>query len=191
MFSSSARRRESEVSDLESASSMPYVTPHPGDAWAADAAARGKTGTHRLLAVDIIEPSPQVRDALSLRPGDRVVVRRRLVLLDDTPVELADSYYPATIAEATALAGTAKIRGGAVTLLAQLGHAPAEIIEEITARMSDEQEALMLALHRPEPLIVLGRLSRDADGTPVEYAVNRMVAGMTPPLTFKSRVPAE
>jgi DNA-binding GntR family transcriptional regulator len=120
------------VNDQESVSSTPYVTPHRGDAWAADAARRGMAGTQRLLVVETIEAPGAVREALSLRPGDRVVVRRRLIFLDGQPVELADSSYPAAIAGATALAETTKIRGGAVTLLGRLGHAPAEFVEEIT-----------------------------------------------------------
>lgn len=190
MFASSARR-EPRLDDQQSVSSTPYVTPHRGDAWASDAARRGKTGAQRLLAVETIEAPLVVREALSLRPGDQVVVRRRLILLDEQPVELADSYYPAAIAGATALAGTTRIRGGAVTLLAQLGHAPAEFVEEIVARMPDEQETAVLHVEGYEPLIVLGRLSRDAAGRPVEYAVNRMIASMTPPLTYKSRVSTE
>jgi GntR family transcriptional regulator len=178
------------MSDRQSTSSTPYVTPNRGDAWATDAAHRGKTGTQHLLAVETTEPPLFVREALSLGPGDPVVVRRRLILLDEQPVELADSYYPAAIAEATALAGTTKIRGGAVTLLAQLGHAPAQLVEEIIARMPDEQETAVLKVDRREPLIELRRLSVDAGGQPVEFAVNRMVASMTPPLVYKSRVSA-
>jgi GntR family transcriptional regulator len=178
------------MSEQESTSSTPYVTPQQGDAWAADAASRGKSGTQRLLDVQTCEPPSEVRRALGMQSGDQAVVRRRLILLDDQPVELADSYYPAGIAAGTALAKSKKLRGGAVTLLADLGHPTKEMVEEITARLPSPDEVALLEIGRHEPLIILTRLSRDATGTPVEYAVNRMVAAMTPPLTYRTRTSA-
>jgi GntR family transcriptional regulator len=175
------------MSDQESSSSAPYVTPQQGDAWAADAAGRGKTGTQRLLDVETVDPSSDVRRALELHTGEHVVVRRRLILLDDRPVELADSYYRVGIAAETALATRKKIRGGAVTLLASMGHVISEIVEEITARLADPDERALLEIGEHEPLIILTRLSRDSAGTPIEYAVNRMVANVTPPLTYRTR----
>ena len=179
------------MSDQESTSSTPYVTPQKGDAWAADAASRGKTGAQRILSVQTSDPPLEVQQALALPAGEQVVVRRRLILLDDQPVELADSYYPATIAAGTALAEDKKIRGGAVTLLAELGHAPAEIVEEIVARLPNAEEMALLEIYEHDPLIILGRLSRDSDGGSVEYAVNRMVASLTPPLTYTTRTTAK
>jgi GntR family transcriptional regulator len=178
------------MSDLESSSSVPYVTPQQGDAWAADAAGRGKSGTQRLLDVRIGDPPPEVRQALGLHTGEQAVVRRRLILLDGQAVELADSYYPAGIAADTPLAQPIRIRGGAVTLLAEMGHAPADIVEEITARLPNPDEMSLLEIQEHEPLIILSRLSRDAAETPVEYAVNRMVANATPPLTYRTRTSA-
>jgi DNA-binding GntR family transcriptional regulator len=130
--------------------------------------------------------TPQSGDAWAA-DGEQTVVRRRLILLDRQPVELADSYYPAAIATGTALAAPQRIRGGAVTLLADLGYSTADIVEEITARLPDPDEVSRLEIGEHEPLIVLARLSRDAAGTPVEYAVNRMVAGTTPPLVYRTR----
>jgi len=104
--------------------------------------------------------------------------------------KLADSYYPAGIAAGTPLALPAKIRGGAVTLLAEMGHVFTDIVEEITARLPDSDEMSLLDIQDDEPLIILRRLSRDATGTPVEFAVNRMVAYATPPLTYRTRSPA-
>jgi GntR family transcriptional regulator len=179
------------MSDQESTSSRPYVTPQQGDAWAADAASRGKTGTQRLLGVQTNDPPPAVRLALGLHAGEQTVVRRRVILLDGQPVELADSYYPASIAAGTPLAEEKKIRGGAVTLLTRLGHGVVEIVEEITARLPDSEEMALLDVYEHDPLIVLARLSRDASGKAVECAVNRMVARMTPPLTYRTRTSAE
>ena len=88
--------------------SLPYVTGEPGDAWAAEAKAHGGKGTQRLVTVDT-QPAPEaVASALKLQPGEQVVVRSRVILLDDHPVELVDSYYPASIARDSRLAETTK-----------------------------------------------------------------------------------
>ncbi|MFF9476311.1 UTRA domain-containing protein [Streptomyces roseolus] len=85
----------------------PYLAPRePGqsDAWTDEAARRGRRGGQRLLRAGEVDAPDIVRTALGLSLGERVVVRRRLILLDDVPVELADSSYPLSIAGGTALA---------------------------------------------------------------------------------------
>ncbi|MEU4161278.1 UTRA domain-containing protein [Actinoplanes sp. NPDC026670] len=179
------------MSDPRDSTSGPYVTAQQGDAWAQDAARQGKRGTQRLLAVETRAPSDEVRDALELAAGETVVVRRRLILADGQPVELADSYYPARVAEGTELAEEKKIRGGAVRVLADAGLALEDIAETITARLPDEGEQEALAVSADQPLIVLTRVSRPAGGRPVEYAVNRMVADRTEPLHYRMRNSAQ
>lgn len=76
--------------------SMPYVSGHRGDAWGAEAAEHGGTGTQKLLSVDEVVASATIADMLGLAAGEPVVVRRRLMLFNDRPVELVDSYYPRT-----------------------------------------------------------------------------------------------
>ncbi|GGM75863.1 hypothetical protein GCM10012275_53270 [Longimycelium tulufanense] len=155
-----------------------YVTPRTGqrDAWTEDTAQRGHAGTNRLLEVAETTPPTGVADALQVPAGEPVVVRRRLVELDGRPIELADSYYPVSIARGTGLAEHRKIRGGAPTLLAELGHAPHQVEEEVTARPSTGQERELLDLEDGEPVLVLERLVRDADGQPVEVSVMTMAA---------------
>lgn len=175
------------MTDCTESTSTAYVTPQGTDVWAADAAAQGKTGTQRLLSVDTTMPALAVRAALELPTDGQVVRRRRLVLLDDQPVELATSYYPATIAAGTLLARSGKIRGGAVAALAELGHTPLEVFEQITTHWPDAETADLLQVGEHEPLLVLTRTNRDAAGMPVEYAVNIMVARLSPPLSYRMR----
>lgn len=91
-----------------------YVVAGTGDAWSAEAAAQGRVGTQRLLGASVADPPESVRVALGLQPGEQVVVRSRLMMVDDRPVEIATSYYPAAIAAGTSLAEQGKIRGGAI-----------------------------------------------------------------------------
>jgi DNA-binding GntR family transcriptional regulator len=168
--------------------SNPYVVAGGGDAWSAEATAAGRRGTQRLLDVRVAEPIDEVRAALDLPTGERVVCRSRLMLLDDAPVEIADSFYPASFAAGSPLASPAKIRGGAVAALAALDRAAAEVAELVTARLPDPYEMDMLAIPAGEPLLLLSRISYDASGRPVEYAVNRMIARRSPPLSYRMRV---
>ncbi|WBB78161.1 UTRA domain-containing protein [Micromonospora sp. WMMD882] len=156
--------------------SLPYVTSAASDAWQAEAAAGGGVGSQRLLEVAEVAAPAEVAAAFGVERGTVVVVRRRLMLLDDRPVELTDSYYPLAIARGTALATPQKIRGGAVTLLAELGYRPGRTVEDVYARAptAEEREALALGGHRW--VLGLTRLITTEDGTPVEVSVMIMVA---------------
>lgn len=164
-----------------------YTTKQDSDAWAADAARRGKAGTQVLLEVTSGHMTPDIQRALGLDDAQPVVVRRRLILADDQPVELADSYYPASLAGGTPLAQKKKIRGGAVAVLEEIGHAIDGYTQTVTARHPQGTETEQLEVPPDEPLIVLSRVNRDAAGIPVEYAVNVMVAARTAPLVFETR----
>lgn len=155
---------------------MPYLTPRDkgqGDAWGADAAARGRRGTQRIVHAGEVPAPAEVARLFGLPEGEPVVVRRRVILLDDQPNELTDSYYPAGIARGTPLAGTAKIPGGAVTLLAELGHVGAVVREDVVAGMPDEEERAALHTAPDEPVLRLTRLTLDRDDRPIQ--VDRMV----------------
>lgn len=174
-----------------SSTSDPYVTPGVGDAWANEAAARGRTGSQKLLGVEKLVPDLAVRTALDLGEQGQAVVRRRLILEDDQPVELAYSYYPAWLAGGTPLAENRKIRGGAIALLAQLGHTPATVSENVTARQPTETEQTALGIGDHEPLLIMRRLSRNSEGTPVEYVVTHTVARLSPGFTYQTQVSVE
>jgi GntR family transcriptional regulator len=157
-------------------SSTAYITPSSGDAWGDEAASQGRQGTQRLAEVTTLRASAEVASALALPAGGEVVVRRRVVLLDGQPVELADSYYPSTLAAGTGLAEPRKIRGGAVALLANLGYVAADVDEEVSARQASAEERDALRLGDGEPVLVLTRRSATADGTPFEFTAMTMAA---------------
>ncbi len=160
--------------------STPYVKPRPPgapDAWAQEAAEHGHTGTHRLREVAEVQPPPHVAAALRQAPQEPAVVRRRVVLLDDQPVELADSYYPAALARGTRLADQRKIPGGAPTLLASLGHDLQPPCEDITARFATDTERELLHLAEPTPVLELTRVITNQHGVPVEVSVMTMLPG--------------
>ncbi len=159
--------------------SMPYVVPRVDDApepWATEAAAHGGVGTQRLLDVAEVDPPPEVAEAFQAVDGIQVLVRRRLMLFDERPVELTDSYYPLHLARGTALAEPRKIRGGAVSLLAELGHRPRMATEDVRARRPTATERALLDLASDEWVLSLTRLLTTDAGVPVEVSMMTMVA---------------
>jgi len=157
--------------------STPYVRPRmPGqpDAWAEESGEHGHSGTHTLREVREAPVPPEVALALGIAADQAAVVRRRTVLLDDHPVELADSYYPVEIARGTPLAEHRKIRGGAVTLLTELGFQPRRAEEDVSARPATEDERRLLHLDERSWVMVLVRRLLADEGRPIEVSVITM-----------------
>lgn len=147
-------------------SSAAYLNTRARDAWAEEARERGGRGSQRILDADET-PAPH-RDL-----GSTAVRRRRLMLLDDAPVELVDSYWPIDVARGTPLADTRRVRGGATAYLADRGYRPAEVDEYVQADGATEEEAHLLDVPVGSPVLVMIRQIRAAGGR--LYEVTRTV----------------
>jgi GntR family transcriptional regulator len=159
-------------------SSMSYLSPRaPGqqDAWSEELAQTARSGSQRLREVAEVIPPAQVADALGIRSGEAAVVRRRVMLVDVHPVELTDSYYPPAVAVGTGLAEPKKIRGGAPTLLAELGYVPDEVYEDISVRQATDEETEHLAVPAGTLVVVLFRVLFAAGHMPFEASVMSML----------------
>lgn len=153
-------------------SSTPYLGSEQGDAWRQEAAALGRFGTQRITWAGETEASEEVSAALDLPPGSSVIGRQRLILLDEQPIELAYSYWPTDLARDTDLAQPRKIRGGAVSLLADLGYQPASVDEQIRTRPPTAEEIRALVLSDPrEWVLTLTRTITNDDGRPYEASI--------------------
>ncbi|MFH9136211.1 GntR family transcriptional regulator [Streptomyces sp. NPDC017524] len=150
-----------------------YLTTAEGgsDVWSAEAASAGRRGTQKIVSAGQVVAPERVAGLLAVEQGGQVVGRRRIMYLDGEPCELTDTYYPLEIARGTGLAGTAKIRGGAVRLLAELGHVGVRAREDVAARMPSESERAELALRIGEPVLELTRLTLDAHDRPIQADV--------------------
>jgi Transcriptional regulators len=93
------------------------------------------------------------------------------------PVELTDSYYPLSIATGTALAERRKIKGGAPTLLASLGHHPAEVAEDVTVRITSAAERAALELAADAPVLALLRTTTSQAQEAIEVSMMTMLPG--------------
>lgn len=132
-----------------------------------DPASRGVT--YRLLSVvpDLEAPADVARSL----GEDRAVLRHRMTLRGDEPLELSWSYYPLSIANGTPLAGRGKIRGGAPAVLAEAGYPEREFVDQVSSRLPTPEEAELLEL--PPGLTVLRqfRTIYSDDGRPVEVSI--------------------
>lgn len=146
-------------------------SPGAGDAWAEEAASRASAGRQVLIHAGPALPPAAVAEAFDLAPGEMVIERKRVMYADDAPVELTDTYYPTAIAAGTPLAEPRKIRGGAVTCLAELGHTAGRVIEDITARTASVRERIDLDLGEHAPVLVIERLTLDGEGRPIQADV--------------------
>ena len=157
------------------------------DAWSEETAARGRRGTQRIVRAGEVEAPSEVAELLGIAAGEPVVARRRMIYLDEEPTELTDTYYPVGIARGTRLAETAKIPGGAVTLLASLGFTGRRVREEVLARMPDEAEREALGLGKHDPVLQLTRVTLDADDKPFQVDVSVFPA-TTQRLRYEMRI---
>ncbi|WP_328475097.1 GntR family transcriptional regulator [Actinoplanes sp. NBC_00393] len=126
------------------------------------------------ITVNEIPAPAAVAVALDLSEGEPVVARSRRFLVDERPVQLATSYFPADLVRGTAIAYTDTGPGGSYARLAELGHEPVRFRERVEDRLPDSAERSTLALPADGSRIFeVTRLAFTADGRCVE--VNRMV----------------
>lgn len=138
--------------------------------WSAETEGR----SYRDDTVRVEREAPPVRVAAFI--ADHAVwVRERQHFVDDRPVMLSASYYPATIADGSLIAEKNTGPGGSPARLAELGHAIAQNREHFRSRLPTPDERQQLALPPLGSTVVeIVRVSRDASGQVVE--VTEMIA---------------
>lgn len=154
--------------------SAPYlfqVDVRRGDPWGAEAAAQGRIGTHRIIEVS---KKPVPAEISAWVQGSTAVLRRRLVLMNDEPVEVADSWFPMIIAENTPLIAPAKVRGGTAAYLAECGLVARRVVEYIGAPPAGDEVGQLLELQAEDRVLRLMRASWTDSGSLLEVAVMAM-----------------
>jgi GntR family transcriptional regulator len=141
-------------------------------AFLSDAMAAGREASAEVEVARGVAP-PEVADRLHLSQGDQVLIRRRRMLADGQPVQLATSYLPLQLVEGTQIEQAATGTGGTYARLEELGHRLGRFQEDLSARMPLPDEARALRLGVGVPVIRVVRTAFDEQGAPVE--VNEMV----------------
>jgi len=137
-------------------------------AFAAEMQRLGRTPRQELREIAEIVPPGFVADRLRLRAGQKVAVRRRRMLADDEPMQLADSYVPMSIARGTALLDEDSGPGGTYARIEERGHRLVRATEELRARMPTPDERNLLLLAPGVPVVSLVRTVYDSEDKPVE-----------------------
>lgn len=127
--------------------------------------------------VERVTPPSDIANTLGVAEGElSVFVRRRRMYANDVPVQLADSYIPADIAEGTQLAEVNSGPGGIISRFAELGHAQVRITERVRARRATDDEQAFLRLEDDQSVFEVWHIGWTADDRPVELAVHVMPA---------------
>ncbi|MGQ0776793.1 MAG: GntR family transcriptional regulator [Pseudonocardiales bacterium] len=145
------------------------------DRWTTEGARDGYRAGQQITFVGEVEPPEEVADNLRLPDAGTAVVRKRVMLLDDDPVELADSYYPTELVQGTRIMDVAKVPRGARAVLSDLGYPPRRAHEVVYTRMPTPEESRALRLPGGTPVFQVVRTVLSDDDQPVEVDV--MVLG--------------
>ena len=137
-------------------------------AFASETKRLGRTPRQELIEVGEVEAPKDVADRLGLSEGAAVIVRRRRMCADDVPMQLADSYFPASWARSTELVNTDAGPGGSYARVEETGRRLSRFREELTARAATEPEVRALQLARGVPVFHLVRTAYDEAGEAVE-----------------------
>jgi GntR family transcriptional regulator len=139
------------------------------DDWAAGVAEAGHT-PRQIVAVSITPAPATVAKWLEIPTGELAVRRHRRRLVDDTPYQLATSWFPESIARDTPLMEERDVvmPGG---ILAAIGHPQRLIRDEITVRMPTPTEADELDLPMGTPVGQHVRIGIGHDDRPVRVMI--------------------
>jgi GntR family transcriptional regulator len=122
-----------------------------------------------------VKSPERVATVLRLRKGEEALVRRRVLYANAEPTQIADSYYPWSIAKGSnALMREDAGRGGSYSRLAELGHAPVRFTEDINVRMPDDAEQRTLELEATQPVFEIWHVAYTAEERPVEVCIHVM-----------------
>jgi GntR family transcriptional regulator len=153
--------RPVRLSDKRHAARDPEAGP-----FTAAARAQGLNGRMVLVTVDRVGASADVADQLQLAEGDPVVRRVRHALIEDLPVQVQTSYFPATLADGTPLARRRFLPAGTYATLRTLGRPPSTYTETIAYGPPTGQETAILGQLATVARII--RITRDDASQPLE-----------------------
>jgi GntR family transcriptional regulator len=120
------------------------------------------------VEVGPVAPPDEIVKRLQLQAGEQALIRRRRMYANGEPMQLATSYIPWSLAEGTQIAERDTGPGGIYSRLADIGHGPVRLTEDVSARMPTPEEADFLRLTPPQPVFFLIRAAFDGKDRPVE-----------------------
>jgi GntR family transcriptional regulator len=119
------------------------------------------------VAVDRVPASERAAGLLNIDTGAELVVRRRRYFADEEPVQLADTYIPAELAEKSGVTDPDTGPGGTYSRLGDIGRRPVHFTEDVICRGANSTEAQFLDMEPNQPVFEILLLAADADRQPV------------------------
>ena len=138
------------------------------DEFAEQTAAQGRV-PDQAVEVAIVAASGFTAERLEVPPGESLVARRRLHLVDGAPSALAESFYALSLAQGTPLLDPRPHHRGTAALLAELGHRVLRVSDDVSTRMPRPDEAARLEIGQGVPVLTHVRVSYGERG-PVRLA---------------------
>jgi GntR family transcriptional regulator len=155
----------------------------------AQAQRHGRVAGATVLRAERESADPATSEALQLNEGAEVVVVDRLRLVDDAPVLVEHSCFPAD-RFAGMLDGP--LEGSLYDLLGErFGARPLRAIESIEPVRADARLARLLEVPRGRPLLVVNRVAFDSEGVPVENARDVLRGDRARTVVWSFNLPAQ
>jgi len=126
---------------------------------------RDRNARKRVLTARYIEPPSKVRKILGLSPEELVFYLRRLMIVDESPLGILNSYIPARYE----LSLDEDYSKSLYQILEKRGIRLNEADQSIEASMSTNKETQLLGLRASFPTLVIKRIAYSISGPPVEY----------------------
>jgi DNA-binding GntR family transcriptional regulator len=127
-----------------------------------------------ITAAEITSAPESVALALGMKPSEPVMIRRRIISRAGVgPVEIATSWWPATLAEvAPRLLERRSLGGiGSVRYVESVtGRQAAYARDQATARLATAEELRDLGLQGPSAVLVFWHVVYDTEDAPLEFA---------------------
>lgn len=144
----------------------------------AEAEAQGRRAKQIIRGIDEVAAPDKVAGWLGVEPGSTVLVRRRLFVVDDSPMQFVDGYYDLNLAAGTPIAEPKRIRGGVHSVIEDpdgpIRRRIVQFVEELDIRMPTPDEAKQLEIPSGVPLARVLRTAYDSGGSAVEVLDSRV-----------------
>lgn len=147
-------------------------------AYTVDAEAQGVKHDVEVFKVGPDVVPDEIAERLGVAVGSTVLVRSRRYLHGETPMEIATSYIPWSLAEGTPIAQVNPGPGGIYARIEEAGHRLAKFTEDVTARMPMPDESKALHLPSGTPVMRVLRTAFDTEGVAVEVCDTVMTADL-------------
>jgi GntR family transcriptional regulator len=118
-------------------------------------------------SVDRVPASQQTAELLGVEVGAELVARRRRYFANDLPVQIADTYLSAGLAEKAGVTEADTGPGGTYSRLADIGRGPVHFSEDVTCRGATASEAAFLDIEPNQPVFEILFVAADRDERPV------------------------